>query len=492
VLTKSKYLSGLQCVKRLWIEEFASELLAQPSATQSQLFVQGSEVGRLARTHFPQGKLIGGVGRSALAATQRALAAGEPCLFEAAFVHEGVYVRCDILQQQSNGAWTLIEVKSTTGVKSYQLHDLAVQQWVLINQGLRVEAVQLMHINNRTCTYPHLNALFTTVDVTLAVARLVRRVAKHVRTLQRTLAQPTLPKIAIGTHCLMPFPCPARTHCWQHVPPHSVFTIPRLTPRKLTALLKLGILRVQEIPPDFPLSPPQRAYIRRVISGQPEINRARIAERLATLHYPIYFLDFESYVYAVPRFVGMRPYQQLPFQYSLHILEADGRLHHKEYLHTADDDPRPALAAHLFEAIGPSGSVVVYNARFEWGVLHDLARALPDQQPALRAIMLRLWDQLEIFRSDYLHPAFEGSNSIKRVLPVLAPHLSYDDLRVKRGDQAQAVWQQLLHAKEEAMRDELAANLRAYCERDTFAMTAIHAALMQMVQPEERGEDAPA
>jgi hypothetical protein len=492
LLTKSKYLSGLQCVKRLWIEEFASELLAHPSSTQSQLFVQGSEVGRLARTHFPQGKLIGGVGRNALAATQRALAAGETTLFEAAFVHEGVYVRCDILQQRADGAWTLIEVKSTTVVKHYQLHDLAVQQWVLINQGMRVAAAQLMHINNRTCTHPNLDALFTTVDVTRLVARLVRRVAKNVRTLQRTLAQPTLPKIAIGSHCLMPFPCPARSHCWQHVPPHSVFTIPRLSPRKLTALLKLGILRVQEIPPDFPLSPPQWAYIRRVISGQPEVNLARIAERMASLQYPIYFLDFESYAYAVPRFAGMRPYQQLPFQYSLHTLEEDGALHHREYLHTTDDDPRAPLAAHLVEAIGPTGSVVVYNARFEWGVLHELARALPNQHSDLRAIMMRLWDQLEIFRSDYLHPAFEGSNSIKRVLPVLAPDLSYEDLSVKRGDQAQAVWQQLLRANDEVTRSELAASLRAYCERDTFAMTAIHAALVGMVQPEERGEDASA
>jgi hypothetical protein len=412
------------------------------------------------------------------------LAAGEKCLFEAAFVHDGVYVRCDILVHRADGSWTLVEVKSTTQVKSYHLHDIAVQQWVLMGQGIKVGAVQLMVINNRTCQYPHLESLFTTVDVTRAVARLLRRLPKNVSALRRALAAPTMPKKDIGIHCFTPFPCPARAYCWQHVPMHSIFTIPRLSPRKLAALLKLGILSVQDIPETFPLSAPQRAYIARVLSGQPEINYRGIAVRLKSLQYPLYFLDFETYAYAVPRFAGMRPYQQLPFQYSLHVLEADGTLRHTEYLHTTSDDPRPALALRLTEDIGAKGSVVVYNARFERGVLHELARALPRHQLALRGMIAQLWDQLEIFRNDYLDPAFEGSNSIKKVLPVLVPAMSYDDLMVRRGDQAQAVWQMLLQAKDETRKEELAENLLAYCERDTLAMTAIHHALERLVEPE--------
>jgi hypothetical protein len=484
VLTKSKYLSGLQCVKRLWIEEHAPELLGAPGSLPSQLFLQGTEVGQLARTRFPNGKLIPGLGRGALAATQAALEMGETCLFEGAFLHDNVFVRCDVVQQRPDGTWLLIEVKSTTQVKAHHLHDLAVQKWVLEGQGMRVGAVKLMHINNRTCVHPHLDTLFVTVDVTRAVGRLMRRVEKNVIALQRMLRQASAPEVGIGPHCFMPFACPARQHCWQHVPPHSVFTIPRLSPRKLMALLKMGILRVDEIPPTFPLSPSQRAYIGRVVRGQPEIHFERIAQRLATLQYPIYFLDFETYAYAVPRFGGMRPYQQLPFQYSLHILEADGTLRHCDYLHTTDDDPRPMLAQRLAEEIGPEGSVVVYNARFERGVLVDLMRALPQHQPALRSITARLWDQLDIFREDYLHPAFEGSNSIKKVLPVFAPELSYDDLKVKRGDQAQTVWQMLLQTRNTARRAELISELRAYCERDTLAMWAIQDALARLIEPE--------
>lgn len=481
MLTKSKYLSGLQCVKRLWIEQHAPELLGQPSSTQSQRFLQGSEVGRLARTRFPQGKLIVGMGKAALAGTRAALADGTTCLFEAAFVRDGLFVRCDILWRRPDGSWTLVEVKSTTQVKAHHLHDLAVQQWVLAGQGIKVGAVQVMHINSQTCVHPHLESLFVNVDVTRTVARYLRRVPKTARSLRRQVAEATMPNVHIGTHCYTPFPCPARAHCWAHVPPHSIFTIPRLGPRKLKALLKQGIVCVQEIPPDFPLSPSQRAYVARVLRGEAEIAHDRIRQRLATLQYPIYFLDFETYAYAVPRFEGMRPYQQLPFQYSLHVLEADGTLHHLDYLHMTTDDPRIPLAEQLARDIGPEGSVVVYNARFERGVLQELARVLPRQRAALRGITARLWDQLDVFRHDYLDPAFEGSNSIKRVLPVLAPELSYDDLRVQRGDQAQAVWRALLQTKDHTLREELAANLRAYCHRDTLAMVAIHHALARVV-----------
>jgi hypothetical protein len=483
VLTKSKYLNGLQCAKRLWIEEYAPELLGVASSMQSQRFVQGSEVGRLARTCFPKGKLIKAAGHAAVVATQAAIEMGEQCLFEAAFVHADLYVRCDVLWRGPDGAWTLVEVKSSTQVKGYHLHDLAVQQWVLAGAGIQVSRVQIMHINNQNCIYPDLDSLFVTVDVTRSVARLLVRVPKVVRNLRRKLAQRAMPDVPIGTHCFTPFSCPARSHCWRDVPQHSIFTIPRLSPRKLTALLKLGVLRVQDIPETFPLSTSQRAYIARVVSERAEIDCGRIAQRLATLEYPLYFLDFETYAYAIPRFEGMRPYQQLPFQYSLHVLEADGTLHHAEYLHGTDEDPRPALVQRLVQDIGSVGSVVVYNARFERSVLHELVRMMPAEKRALGSMISRLWDQLDVFRTDYLDPAFEGSNSIKRVLPVLAPHLSYDDLSVQRGEQAQAIWQLLLRTDDLAERAALASDLRAYCHRDTLAMTAIHEALVKLCDP---------
>ncbi len=481
MLTKSKYLSGLQCAKRLWIEESAPHLLGPASPVLAQLRAQGRDVGTLARGNYPAGHLVTGVGRAALAETAAALDAGATCLFEAAFEFGGVLVRCDILARRTDGAWDLIEVKSTTRVKQTHLHDLAVQQWVLTGAGLTVAATKVLHLNNRTAIKLDLTGLFVEADVTAQVERVLRGVPRRVAALQRTLRQRRMPAVGIGPHCQLPHTCPAIGHCWQHVPRHSIFTIPRITPDKLKALLKLGALHVREVPADFPLSGSQWAYIRRVATGRAEIATDRIAARLAELTYPIYFLDFETYAYAVPRHDGMRPYQQLPFQYSLHVLHADGTLTHTDYLHMDPEDPRPALAARLTAAIGATGSVVAYHAAFERSVLLNLARALPERRKALRGIAARLWDQLDVFRFDYLDPEFEGSNSIKRVLPVLVPGLTYDDLAVRRGDHAQALWQALIRSDDPIQRDQLAADLAAYCYRDTQAMVEIHRALTRLV-----------
>lgn len=482
MLSKTKYLSGLQCPKRLWTEVRAPHHLGGGSGIQEMTLVQGIQVGKLAREHYPGGVLIGGTGMRAVAQTRAALAAGATCLFEATFVHDDILVRCDILRQLPGGRWELIEVKSATQVKPVHLHDLAVQKYVVAGAGLPLQAVKLMYINSRGCSYPDLASLFCETDVTRQVTRLVRKVPKTVAALREQLAKADEPDVPIGAHCTTPYPCPVKSYCWRDVPADSIFTIPRLSARAIAALVRMGVLRVQDIPADFNLSAAQRAYVARVAAGKPEIDTAAIAARLGELRYPIYFLDFETLGWAVPRYWGMRPYQHVPFQYSVHVLEEDGTLRHAEFLHEQDTDPRAPLAQALVKHIGPRGSVVVYNARFERTVLLDLAHLLPAYRKRLRSMAHRLWDQLAIFQEHYLDPRFEGSNSIKRVLPVLAPHMSYDDLSVRRGDQAGSVWAELIASRDPARKAELAAGLRAYCQRDTEAMVEIHRVLQRVVE----------
>lgn len=481
MLTKSKYLNGLQCAKRLWLEERAPQHLASGGETPDVTRLQGFQIGRLARTRYPGGVLIGGAALDAVRHTQTALYNGATCLFEAAFVYDDILVRCDILRKLPGGRWELIEVKSTTQIKPHHLHDAAIQKYVVNGAGLAVQAVKLMYVNSQGCVFPDLASFFCETDVTRAVTRLLRKLPQTVEKLRGQLAQPHAPNVLIGAHCTYPHLCPAKSYCWQHVPAQSIFTIPRLSARKIALLVRRGILRIQDIPPGFPLTPPQRAYVERVLAGAPAIDRRAIARRLRELSFPIYFFDFETYAYAVPRFWGMRPYQQLPFQYSLHVLEADGTVRHMDYLHMDGSDPRAGLAHALVSHIGPTGSVVVYNARFERSVLRDLAHTQPVYRQRLRSIGARLWDQLEIFERFYLDPRFEGSNSIKRVLPVLAPHLTYADLAVKRGDQAQVVWGEMIAVRDAARKAQMAAALRAYCARDTQAMLAIHQALCRLV-----------
>ncbi len=218
----------------------------------------------------------------------------------------------------------------------------------------------------------------------------------------------------------------------------------------------------------------------RCSGGQPVIRLEGIRHLLAQLERPIHFLDFETLAYAVPCFDGMRPYQAMPFQFSCHVLHRNGRLGHREYLHEDESDPRPAVARALVKHVGMTGSVVAYNAGFERRVLTDLAEAVPAYAAELHSIAARLWDQRDVFRLYYDHPAFLGSTSIKNVLPVVVPGLSYADLAIQHGDDAQSVWTEMIACQDETAKAKLTADLRDYCQLDTYAMVEIQRALEKL------------
>jgi hypothetical protein len=339
-----------------------------------------------------------------------------------------------------------------------------------------------MHINTQDCAYPLLDNLFSLADVTRDVMKAQRKVTRNLKVIRTVLAQPDEPDVPIGCHCDQPFGCPLKSYCWRNVPEMSIFTIPRLSEAKITDLVRRGILSVYDVPHTYPLSPLQRHYVDRVISGKAQIDKPRIRKRLAGLVYPIHFLDFETISFAVPRYVGLAPYQAAPFQYSLHILEKDQTLRHHDYLHQEGSDPRGGLLQALLADLGEVGSVVVYNATFEREVLRGLARLYPSCREQMESVIDRLWDQHEIFRRYYFDPRFAGSTSIKKVLPVVAPGLSYAGLAIQRGDDAQGVWLDMLAHKDPAQRAQMADDLRAYCELDTLAMVEIHRALDAIVR----------
>lgn len=481
-LTKTTYLHAVQCHKRLWLARHKPqhETPTHSSVGADHRIRQGQEVGRIARAQFPGGVLIHGYGPAALRQTRSALERGASVLFEAAFEHDGIHIRCDILQRLPDDTWAIIEVKSSSGVRSHYLHDLAIQSHVARQCNLPVTRLELMHINTKTCTFPHLHKLFRRVDVTARVHEHLHELPATIEKLRALVEHPREPSIHIGKHCNAPHACPFQSYCWEHVPEPSIFTIPRLAPEKQAELVQRGILDLRDIPDDFDLTPAQRAYVEFIRRGKPRIDRTDIRRSLRELCFPLYFFDFETYSPAVPHFDGMRPYQNYPFQYSCHVLHADGRLEHREYLHETDEDPRQTLARRLVRDLGDRGSVIAYHASFERGVLGDLAQALPAYAPRLKRIQARLWDQLTLIRRSYDHPRFLNSKSIKRVLPVLVPDLSYADLNVRHGEEAQIIWRAMLATPPGEARAQLAADLRAYCARDTYAMVRIHEVLTRL------------
>lgn len=489
-LTKSKYVIGLQCHKRLWYKENHPERSADVSISQQRRFDQSKEVGILARDYFPDGVLINAIDPLvAIEQTEAAINRGDTCIFEAALIFNDILVRCDILQKDAN-SWNIIEVKASTVnrtvkkskiVKKEYLNDLAIQKYVLTGYGLSVSKTQLMLINSKECVYPDLSNLFTIKDVTDQVDPLIDDVHNNVETFKTILAGNDEPQVLIGEQCKKPYPCPFKEYCWQDVPEKSIFTIPRLNWNKKNELIENGILSICDLPTDFSLTPPQRAYVNSVIHNEPAINVDAIQQELAGLQYPIHFLDFETDNPAIPRFDGLRPYQQFPFQYSCHILlHPDSEAEHYEYLHTDTSDPRNTLLESLLNHVSSDGSVVVYEARFENGVLKDLASYFPEHALTLQSIIDRLWDQLDIFRNHYTHPDFCGSNSLKNVLPVLVPSLRYEDLDVQEGTEAQAVWNLMLNTTSETEKNEVIEHLKAYCKLDTLATLEIHKVLCEL------------
>lgn len=478
-LSKSRYLSGLQCSKRLWLEINSTDIEPIEDPSQQRALEEGNAIGAYARTFFPGGLVIEREGGQMVDRTRRAIERGVSVLFEAAFFYEGIYVQCDILRRRKEGGWDIIEVKASTKPKPEHVHDLAIQRYVAEGSGLTVQSTLLMHIDNERCTYPHLSRLFRFHDLSVRVERTINDLEDSLERTWLTLEEKEEPGIPIGGHCSSPTPCPYVEYCWRDVSKHSIFSIPRLSSSAKDELLAAGYANVSDLPADYPLTPEQRAYYRAVTEGVAQIRYTAIRNKLSLLTYPIYFLDFEAFNPAIPLYDGLRPFEQFPFQYSLHILDRDGNLSHRDYLHTEPTDPRPGLLKALLNDIGEDGSIVAYYAGFEKGILQRLADSYPEHAARLRSFCDRLWDQWLIFRSDYIDPEFCGSSSIKKVLPVLAPELSYDMLPVKRGDQAQSVWYEMIRCGNEEEKWRMAEDLRAYCRTDTLAMVKIHLALLQ-------------
>ena len=483
-LSKSRYISGAQCHLRLWYDCYERDLAAPPDEALRAVFDTGHEVGELACARIPGGHLVAHDHRhipEALEETRRVIEAGNaPALFEAAFRHRGVLVRADMIERLPGGGWRLTEVKSTTRLKDLFVLDAAVQLWVLRGAGLDVREACVLTLD-RDYVYDGRRldpgALFRLHPVTDRAEALLAAVEAEVDRMQAMLAAPAAPDIAPGDHCFDPYPCPYHAHCTRNdVPPdHGIDELPRLGKAERSRLDAGGIREIRDIPDGFPLTPLQRIVRRAVIDGRPVLH-GDIAGILARRKRPVRYLDFETFSPAIPRFAGTRPYDAIPFQFSVHTERRGAPPDHADYLHEGSDDPRPALADRLIGALGRSGSICTWSG-YEGRILRDLAAALPERAAALRAIGARLFDLLPPVRESLYHPAFRGSFSIKSVLPALVPGMDYADLSIADGQTAAARYVGALAADDPEERRRTFADLRAYCARDTLALAELSRSL---------------
>ena len=413
-------------------ERDAPELVPDPGL--QAIFDQGTRVGELACERLPGGILVPNDDRR-VEATREAIANGARTLYEASFVADDVFVAVDILVRADAG-WRLIEVKSTTCVKDVHIADAAIQTRVLERAGLRVHAVEIMHLN-RKCRYPDLSDLFVRADVTARVRALLPHDPGAHRRAARRAAQ-TVALVDTGPHCRTPYECPFQSRCLAPLPEHHVSTLYR-GGRHAAEFLAEGVQRIEDIV--MPLDGIQERQRRAVQSGQPVVD-VGLADALAPFVSPIAFLDFETVSLAIPCWSGCSPYDTVPVQFSVHAEHAGGMVHHA-WLADGPEDPRRALALAVLDACAGTKTVVAYNASFERGVIMGLATACPDLAAPLAAVADRLVDLLPVVREHVYHPDFGGGFGLKGVLLALAGQ-GYSDLAFADGGARPPVWGRLV------------------------------------------------
>lgn len=487
MLSKSQFIRGRQCHKSLWLHRHRPELRDEISDAQEARFESGTEVGQLAQQLFPGGIEFAygdGTLSEQLQRTTGAIAAGATTIYEATFEHAGVLVKTDILHLGGDG-WELYEVKSAANLKEVHLDDIAVQWQVLCGAGLAPVRASLVLVNSGYVRDGEIDVrqLFTSVDVTATIVTRQDAVREEIAR-QHALLEGDLPAIDIGPHCSDPYECDFSGHCWAHVPSPSVFDLRDLGKPDPFALYRQGLVRLDDVPVRQ-LGWRQQLQVAGTLRQENRQDLPALREFLAGLAYPLSYLDFEStYMVPVPLYDKSRPYQQIVFQFSLHVQdEPGGAVRHHAFLgEAAQGDPRQAFAAALLQHLPASGSIVAYNQKFEIGRLNDLTADFPEFADRLAVLSERFVDLMDPFRRKelYLWP-MAGSYSLKAVLPALVPELSYSGLAVANGEEASAAWLGLLHSSDAEETDRLRQAMLAYCHLDTWAMVRIVDKLRELV-----------
>ncbi len=474
-ISKSKFVAGCQCLKRLYLQVHEPELATEPDAAAGAIIEQGREVGILARQLFPGGVEVrseGGLDQAIRATRELVANPAVPAIFEGTFEHQNVLVRVDILHRRRDGRWRLVEVKSTTNVKDQHADDVGIQYRV-VSGSLDVASVCLAHLDRHyiyaggdidVCRF------FKIRNLTQRAVKLQPTLTVQLRSEFRILAMPEPPDVAPGRHCTDPVVCEFFDRCNPPVASDDIGFLPRIHASTVEALEEMGVRSIRDIPDDFELSDIQRRAATCVQTGESWFS-PELRDLLDGLTYPLYFADFETLNRAIPPFTGMRTYDHLPFQWSVHVQrQAGAEPERHEFLAADSSDPRREFISSLCAVLGESGSIVVYSS-FESKRLSELATWFPQFADRINEIQYRLFDLLPIVRAHFYHPAFARSYSLKSVLPALVPEMSYDGMTVANGQEAGLAWESLLRGGfDGGERERIQKALLDYCALDTLTL----------------------
>lgn len=485
-LSKSKLMAYRQCVRRLWLEVHHPEWCEDSAASKSRLDT-GHRVGEIAQSLYDpdaRGTLLNAQTDGYEPTLRRSLEllASDAPLFEAGFSADGAMAFADVLLPVVQGeqrAWRMVEVKSSSSVKDYHRDDAAVQAFVARRVGVALASVSIAHIDS-AWVYPGADdyrGLLVEEDLGQDVFSRADEVRSWIADAQTVVKRDTEPQVTTGAHCTRPFDCGFFVHCTSMEPQaeHPVAWLPRVQTRALRQHLARPEVRELSEVPDALLNAKQLRVKHHTMAGTCYFDRRGALQALQPHGWPAYFLDFETIQFAVPIWPGTRPYQQIPFQFSLHTLSGSGLLSHTEFLDLSGQDPSRQFADALVHACGDVGPVFVYNASFEKTRIKELAGRFAPVKPALLAINRRIVDLQPVAEAHYYHPSQQGSWSIKKLLPAVVPSLSYSALTgVQDGGMAMDAYLEAIAADTGAERKiQIGRQLLAYCQLDTYAMLRI-------------------
>jgi hypothetical protein len=492
-ISKTDYVLWRECPKNAWLKLHRPDMYNATELTEFEQSVidAGIEAEGVARGLFPGGILIAGSKTDARQKTIDLLTAKTQTLFQPVFEKDGLLAAIDVLQfDDATDAHSLHEIKSSTRIEEHQLYDVAFQVVLLRRIGRKVSRACLVHLNPYYSRQGELDLdrLFVSVDMTSRVDQISDTVTKELDEAHAYLLSETEPKgpcscIYKGRsrHC--------RTFRYSNpdVPEYGIHDIARIgsSPERLKRLVDAGVFTLDKVPSDIKLTDAQKTQVQVSCSGETVLDKGAIAREFGELSFPLHFIDYETYAPALPQFDRFSPYDQIPLQYSVHVVVARGEDPiHCDFLHSGQDDPTASFLHSLKQHVGTFGTIVVWNKSFESHVNDRIAHRVPEARSYLAEVNDRIYDLKDIFAKQYfVHRDMLGKVSIKRVLPVLAPELSYSALAIQNGATAALTWSQLLSGElTDRETADVGGKLREYCAFDSYGMVAIWQALMALVE----------
>lgn len=487
-LSKSTLIRSIQCSKSLYLYKNQYNLRDKPNAVQQQKFDRGHRVGKLAHQLFPGGKDCSPPNPfsydESVAATRLLVQQQFPVIYEAAFRYNGILAALDMLVLK-DGKWYAYEVKSSLRISATYLLDATIQYYVITRSGLPLENFFIVNINSDYVLSETLEVdqYFKKTSVLHEIQERIPFVEKTIENAIETLSMSTIPEVTIGPHCTKPYPCDFQGYCWKELDKSSIWYLPGISMQEKSALKERGVDMIDQLEITDDLNARQKVIVESYQRQMPYIRKDKLADFLSVIQYPLYYFDVEAFQPAIPIFTGTKPYERMPFLYSLHYKESqESPLQHRDYISPVGTDNRRNFIADFLDATAGPGSILVFNTLMEKGVLFRLASDFPEYKNEILQRINRIIDiEIPFKEMYYYHPKQEGSFSLKAIGNAILQRDEFAKGSVKDGEEAMAMYNELFYQPDDAGHPRSLQQLKDYCATDTFVLYEIVEALKRLV-----------